>query len=185
MPASLPMTVADATSIVLPSPEAQSAAERAVGRSRELYETATELARQRKLDNVGYAHLNALTAALVLELIAGRQPPAADENTVQVVRRSLDEWGKAKPEFWPFAQAIELEIYVALCRGTLDRDLPGLKDALEDLFGRMANPRQWATVRDQARYTLRPYARAPRSEAEIAAANELKRILEGYAQVEP
>jgi hypothetical protein len=174
-----------AISLVLPSAEAQSAAEHAVGRARELYETATGLANQRQLKNVGYAQLNALAAAAVLELIAGRLPASADEKTVEAIRRSLDEWAKAKPEFWPYAQMIELEIYVALCNGTLAGDLERVKVALEDLFSRMANPHHWATVRDQARFTLRPYARKPRPEPEIAAASELKGILESYARVKP
>lgn len=171
--------------LVLPSPEAQSAAEEAVDRSRELYERATGLARERKLKNVGYAHLNALTAVAVLELVAGRKPPAADPSVVAEVRESLLEWGKAEPVFWPFAQAIELDLYVALCSVGLQDALPHVKKEFENLFNRMANPHEWATVRDQARFTLRPYAREPRAQPEIDAANELKAILEGYARVKP
>ena len=53
-----------------------------------------------------------------------------------------------------------------------------------ELWERMANPRQWASIRDQARLTLRPYELINHSnKKEAAAAVKLRGLIERYARV--
>jgi hypothetical protein len=124
-----------------------------------------------------------MTVDMVLGFVSG-QPRVADLQKVADVRASLTAWSAADSEFWPFAQLQELEIYVALCAGQLGDALNGVIEGLADLWSRKANPREWASVRDQARFTLRPYAEGPRAASEQAAAAKLRQVLEAYANPE-
>lgn len=172
-----------ATSVVLKSSDAHAATKLALERSRDLYSQAAELAKARGLVEIGYARVNEMTARLVLDWVAGRTP-AVDEAAVAAVREELVAWRDKKPEFWPFAQLIELDIYVALCRGALEPTLTSTEAAFTELWERMANPRQWASIRDQARLTLRPYELINHSnQKEAKAAVKLRGLIEGYARV--
>lgn len=157
--------------------------EEALRQCMDSYGKAAVLAKARKQNNVGYALLNEMTAGLVLEWVTGQPRLAAPD--VQPVRDSLYAWAEAEPNFWPFAQLIELQIYEALRKGQLAAALPGVEARLEELWGRMANPREWASVRDQARFTLRPYTEGARSADEKGAAEGVTRLLERYATPEP
>ncbi|MET0792228.1 MAG: CHAT domain-containing protein, partial [Polyangiaceae bacterium] len=154
----------------------------AVDRSRELYERAAGLADDGGMLNAGYARLNEMTAQLVLDLLAGRST-LGQLQKVAPLRKSLEKWGDTARDFWPFIQLIELDVYEKLCHGTLADDLGKIEKALDELWSRMANPGEWASVRDQARFTLRPYAAGAGTKEEQAAALELGRIFEKYKPV--
>src|SRR5262249_51411425 len=141
---------------VLPSTSASEATAKALTESHALYAKAAEYARAAERIDEGYARLNEMTVAAVLAFKT-RQTPRLDESELESVRTSVNAWADKVPDFWPFAQLVEIEIYRALCKRALHPALPAIEVSLEDLWGRMKNPREWASVRDQARFTLRPY----------------------------
>lgn len=163
--------------------EARDAMIRAITQSQSFYEQAAKLAEKEHGKNVGYARLNAMTVELVLGLVSGKIP-AANPQRIADVRQKLELWAEDKSEFWPFVQLIEVDVYEAICRGALGRALPGIKSKFDDLWKRMANPREWASVRDQANLLLRAYW-AVASAEERKAADELRKVLNGYAPGEP
>jgi len=155
----------------------------ALEKSGKFYARAAEIARSEEGKNVGYPQLNAMTVDLVRALVTG-QPAPDGEPALGEVKLRLDEWAAEQQEFWPFVQAIEVDIYAAVRGRRLAGAISSLRDRFEDLWMRMANPREWDSVRNQARFLLRPY-RAVAEPAEKAAVSELQQLLDAYASATP
>ena len=155
----------------------------ALDESKSFYLKAAAIANEEKHQNVGYPRLNALTVQLVRALVTGE---SIEVGALQIaeVRANLERWAEEKQEFWPFVQSIELGIFTAILDRRLAGELQGISERLTDLWMRMANPRDWDSVRNQARFLLRPY-RALASPAEKEATITLQRLLDSYAEAQP
>jgi len=56
-----------------------------------------------------------------------------------------------------------------------------IEEGLRKLYGRVDGRLQWASVRDQARFVLLPYAQAATKDEERSAAEAMLGLLEGFA----
>jgi hypothetical protein len=87
------------------------------------------------------------------------------------------------PDFWSVVGLTELGIYEALAVRTLAKSLDGIIRDLADVKLRANAPRMWASVRDQAEFTLSRYIEArgyPPRERE--AARKLLKQLQDHAK---
>jgi hypothetical protein len=155
----------------------------ALDQSRWFYEKAAEIANSERGKNASYPQLNALTVQLVRALVAG-QSPQIEPPKVAALQKNLELWADEKQEFWPFVQAIELDVYAAVSTQRVAAELKRLSERFTDLFMRMANPYHWDSVRNQARFLLRPY-RALAGPVEKEATNALQRLLDDHAEIKP
>jgi hypothetical protein len=154
----------------------------ALEKSQEFYEKAAKILGDKRKKSAAYPQLNAMTVKLVRELVTGASL-TNDAATTAEVRTNLDAWAADKREFWPFAQEIEVDVYLAVLGQTLAKDLPNLQKRFADLWGRIADVVKWGSVAAQARFLLRPYLRsALASESERAASKRLLQVLHGYSQ---
>ena len=62
-----------------------------------------------------------------------------------------------KPDFWSIAGQSELQILDALAHRRLASAEPGITASLRDLKSRVAAPRQWDSIYEEAEFTLLPY----------------------------
>lgn len=113
----------------------------------------------------------------------GRMPDGAslprdaglDPAAVQAMRQVLDQKVEQAPDFWSVAGQTELRLLEAVAAGTLDDALPALLKGYGDLHDRVAAPRNWASVYDQARFLMGDGGGQP-------AAEQLLELLAGFAQ---
>jgi hypothetical protein len=152
---------------------------RAISRMQAHYARAETLGRDGGLAASFYPALNRIAADLVLH--AGERGwRGLDPSAVALIRRSLAETVRDNPDFWCVAGQIELSMYEAVATGLLSRARRSIEAAYEDLHTRVAAPRMWGSVRDQAQFVLRRYA-ARANVAEQRAALALIRALEQRA----
>jgi hypothetical protein len=110
------------------------------------------------------------TSALVLD-------PEVVQQLRASLRRQLDE----EPDFWSMVGVIELDLIEALAAGRLAGAAADLRPRLADLHSRVPAPQMWASVADNTRFMLAPWAARQRSAA-AAAARALLAQLDGYAK---
>ena len=126
-----------------------------------------------------YSALNRMALELVAHLGRSDWPGFHPEATA-AARHSLRAKAANDPDFWCYAGAIELDVYVAVAEGRLGGALAGLIAAYAELHSRVAGVKPWGSVADQARFVLGAYAvEAHGDEAE--AARKLQAKLQAYA----
>ncbi|RYZ09192.1 MAG: CHAT domain-containing protein [Myxococcales bacterium] len=162
----------------------------ALEESQRFYEQSAQIAAKEGSRGVAYPRLNAMTAQLVRELLLGHRL-TNDQGAVQEVRDSLTAWAAEKRDFWPYVQAIEVELYAAVLQQSLSSELARLLERFKELWTRIADLNSWGSVSAQARFLLRPYRRAlelggtlapENSAAEAEAARQLTKRLHEYSQ---
>jgi hypothetical protein len=155
-----------------------------ISRTRDLFKAAEEQAREQRRGDLYYSLLNRMTADMLLHLTDPVY--SADEKGIAEVEASLREAREKEPEFWVFVSELELRIYRALCQRQLaslwrPAQGPGIEQELRKLHDRIVSVGQWASVRDEARFTVIPYREVAPTPAEQTAAAELLGLLEGFA----
>ncbi len=126
-------------------------------------------------DNLHYAGKNGLSAELRLAFLEQRQAEFAVER-LQAVRESLERASRRRPDFWSVVGDIELAVLQAMVEGRLAHGERELTAAFAGLKARIPALDMWASVHDEARFTLEPYA-AVASPAERRAAEALLEAL--------
>ncbi len=102
----------------------------------------------------------------------------------EAAQRSLQACVDSAPDFWCYAGLIEHDLLQAVAGGALAGQADGLKTRFAELHGRLSAPYTWASVADQGRFLLGPYAEHAGKtvqQAEQAAAQGLLGLLEGFA----
>jgi len=153
---------------------------KAVEAVRDAYAVAEAYARDNGRGDLHYAALNRMMAELLLGT-GGGGPKAAPAGEVGEVRRNLADRAEHDPDFWALVQTLELDIYVALAAGALAGARERIEEGLRKLYGRIDARLKWASVSDQARFVLVPYAEAAPPGDERSAAEALLRTFEGFA----
>ncbi len=110
--------------------------------------------------------------------------PGFDADTVARVRQSLQQRCASDPDFWSMVGLVEVDAFEAAAAGQLAHALDGLLHRLQDLHGRVAAPRSWASVADTADYALGRWADQAQG-AEQTALQAWLAQLEQYAQRPP
>jgi tetratricopeptide (TPR) repeat protein len=168
--------------VTLEAKSGRTAASReAIGEMAKYYRQAEDLARRNNSDNLFYPAANRMSAELVLNV--GRPNwPGFDAGDIAAVRQSLQRKAAADPDFWSVVGLTELRIYEMLADRKLAKALDSILNDLADVKARANAPRKWASVRDQAEFTLSPYIGARELPApEREAARKLLKQLQDYA----
>jgi len=119
------------------------------------YAAGEHIARATSAENLYYPAMNRMSLALALDGDAA--PAGFDSNYVGAVRQSLQKKVRENPDFWSVVGLTELRIYHALAQRGLAIALPGILADLDDLMPRATSSRMWASVADQAQFTLTRY----------------------------
>jgi hypothetical protein len=103
-----------------------------------------------------YPALNYMAAEMALN--AG-QPgwTGLTPEAVTRVREALEARRANNPDFWSIVGLAELQMYEALEAGTVTDVVPKLKEAWQELHGRVASQQKWKSVYDTARLVLPKY----------------------------
>ncbi|CAN5878350.1 hypothetical protein BH11PSE8_BH11PSE8_20170 [soil metagenome] len=137
------------------------------------YGEAEALAVRTRAPNLFYPAKNCIAAELRLAFLQKRKP-ALTEERVAVVLQSLTEAEAQRPDFWAVVGQIELGLLQALAQRQLAGAAPALIDAFQDLKARVPAPAMWASVYEDACFTLQPYAQLANPGEKRAAAEVLK-----------
>src|SRR5262245_8523433 len=161
--------------------ERAAASRKAIGDMAKYYRQAEDLARNNNSDNWFYPATNRMSAELVLNV--GRTNWAGfNQEDIAAVRQSLQKKTAVDPDFWSVVGLTELRIYEALANRKLATALDGILKDLADVRARANARRMWASVHDQAEFTLTPYIEARGLAArEREAALKLLKQLQAYA----
>ncbi len=81
--------------------------------------------------------------------------PGFEPGLVARARASAQAKVLREPDFWSVVTLVEIDAFEAAGAGRMHAALGGLLARLEDLHGRVAAPKRWASVRDNAEYALR------------------------------
>jgi hypothetical protein len=145
----------------------------AIASAKRHYTEAEKLGLEAGLRDVFYPALNRLAAEVALD-------GSLDPKEVKAVRRTLAAKLADEPDFWSTAAGIELRMYEALARGTLEGARKAIEREFDDLHRRVGTKKSWRSVRDQAYFVLRPYAKRTRKAGERQAVQALLARLESY-----
>lgn len=159
--------------------ERPQAEEQAIGRMKERYARAEDLARRSGGAPVFYPALNCMAAELVSDAAAPGWP-GFDPARVEEVWASLEAAAAADPDFWSVAGLVELRLYEAVARGELAGARASLEKDYADLYRRVPSEWLWTSADDQLEFVLSRY-RNRVSGAEREAADALQVRLRGYA----
>ncbi|HUN93316.1 MAG TPA: CHAT domain-containing protein [Burkholderiaceae bacterium] len=138
------------------------------------YARAEDIARAQG-SPIFYPALNRVAAQLVLAGGAPLDVAGCDE-----IRRELAIRTRDDPDFWSVVGLTELRLYEAVAKGTLVAEKDGILGEYADLQRRVAGTTYWSSVADQLRFVLDAEPGAVDA-AHLAAAAELRRVVEGYA----
>lgn len=146
----------------------------------EAYARAETLARATEAPDLFYPALNRMALELVAER-GNRTWKGFKPEATAAARRSLMDKARLDPDFWCYANLIEIDVYEAVAARQLAAAVGALLLRFGELHGRVSAVASWGSVSDNATLVLRPYmASAPA--AEKAAAKRLLDVLEGYVQ---
>lgn len=146
----------------------------------EAYARAETLARATEAPDLFYPALNRMALELVAER-GNRAWKGFKPEATAAARRSLMDKARLDPDFWCYANLIEIDVYEAVAARHLAGAVGALLARFGELHGRVSSVANWGSVHDNATLVLRPYmAGAPA--AEKAAAQRLLDLLEGYAK---
>ena len=149
------------------------------------YARARRLIEEGGAGHAYYPALNEIAIALRLALADGAAAPVqALAAAFEAAQRSLQACVDSAPDFWCYAGLIEHDLLQAVAGSALAGQADGLKTRFAELHGRLSAPYTWASVADQARFLLGPYAEhagKTARQAEQAATQGLLGLLEGFA----
>jgi hypothetical protein len=145
------------------------------------YQQGEDIARSSNAGNLFYPAMNRMSVALAVSASESK-PSGFEPEQISAVRQSLQRQNANEPDFWSVVGMIELRIYEALAKQDLSHELEGLIADLKDLRVRSISARMWASVADQARFTLGPYVEAVGENAEHQAACQLLAWFDSVAQ---
>ncbi len=144
------------------------------------YERAETLARASEAPDLFYPALNRMALELVAER-SNRAWKGFKPEATAAARRSLMDKARLDPDFWCYANLIEVDVYEAVASRQLASAVGALLVRFGELHGRVSSVANWGSVSDNASLVLLPYmAGAPT--AEKAAAKRLLDQLEAYVK---
>jgi hypothetical protein len=152
----------------------------AASRSAQHYRRAQELVRAGQGEDLYYPAVNTIAAEVRVRVQEGAAAAPLDAAGVEAARQGLQERLARSPDFWSLAGPIEMRWLDAVSRHRLAEQKPTIEQAFVELAQRAPARRMWASVHDQARFVLEPYA-AKASGAERAAAQALLKQLKALA----
>jgi hypothetical protein len=152
---------------------------KAVEATAEAYRRAGEIGEQRQLMNWYYPELNRMAATLALATATG-EARDLDAGVLERMRAAIEQHHDADPNFWSAVQAVELSFYKSIAERQLAQDLPKLLVRYEDVHARVASPKLWQSVLDQATFALGAYKEDAVGEVEARAGQELLDALKRY-----
>jgi CHAT domain-containing protein/pimeloyl-ACP methyl ester carboxylesterase len=144
------------------------------------YSRAEGLARDAVADDLFYPIMNGIAAQLRVAALRGQPMVELDAGRVAAARQSLQAKLSQAPDFWSVAGLLELRMLEALSQRNLAGARAGIEQGFADLAQRAPAKRMWASVRDQALFTLLPYSQSVQG-AEAAAATALLKQLKALA----
>ncbi len=144
------------------------------------YAQAEALTAQHDLVQTYYPGMNRMALELV-QRVADPGWPGFNTAGSVLVRQSLQAACDTQPDFFSHAGIIEFQFYEALAQRDLQNSLTPLLSAYAQLHGKVAMPRFWKSVADQAGFVLAAYL-AVASAKEKAAGQALLGALEKYAR---
>jgi tetratricopeptide (TPR) repeat protein len=116
-----------------------------------------------------YPAMNRIAAQLALADDTKRSQ-AMDQATIHAIRASLSS---VPPDFWSVVGQTELDMYVAVADGVLAREVDHLLADFRKHHERVASPRRWGSVLDNATFVLTRYQRVAVDDDTRAAARLL------------
>ena len=142
------------------------------------YQVAQAVGETSGASDIYYPASNCLAADVALN--AGTRRWSLDRETLEILRKSLQDKSTTDPDFWSVVGEIELDQCEALARRKLVPARRQLDKAYEDLHKRVTATRMWASVYDTACLVLPNYAGRAAGQ-ERAAANALLAQLRAFA----
>jgi tetratricopeptide (TPR) repeat protein len=127
-------------------------------------------------DDLYYPVMNGIAATLRIAVQQGSAAMALDAVRVEAARQGLQSRLSRSADFWSLAGPIEMRWLDAVSRKRLAAARAGIEQAFAELAQRAAAPRMWASVHDQARFVLEPYAEKADGAERAAATALLKRL---------
>jgi len=152
----------------------------AASRSAQHYQRALEMVRAGLGGDLYYPAVNTIAADLRVRVQRGAAAAPLDAAAVEAARHGLQARLASTPDFWALAGPIEMRWLDAVSRHRLAEARPTIEQAFVELAQRAPARRMWASVHDQARFVLEPYA-AKAGGAERAAALALLKQLKALA----
>jgi len=144
------------------------------------YGNAEAMVRAGLGDDLYYPVMNGIAATLRIAVQQGSGATALDAGRVEAARQGLQSRLSRSPDFWSLAGPIEMRWLDAVATKRLATARADIEQAFVELAQRAAAPRMWASVHDQARFVLEPYAQKADG-AERAAATALLKQLKALA----
>jgi len=151
--------------------EAGAAELAALQRSQQHYARAEAMALASGADDLFYPIMNGV--ALQLRIAALQRQPKIELDAVRVAAalQSLQAKSVSAPDFWSVVALVEIQMLEAMAAGRLAAAGAGIELGFAALAQRAPAKRMWASVHDQSRFVLQPYAQqASASEAKAATA---------------
>lgn len=146
------------------------------------YGKAEAAAAARSLADGFYPALNRMAAECVLR--AGDPSwTGFDSLDLDPLRQALAEKVSSDPDFWSVIGQVELVLYEALAKRSLQRHLDGIRAGYANLHLRVQDPGSWGSASDQLDFVLPVYIdrQAEADPGEAAAARLLLAELKAYA----
>ncbi len=148
----------------------------AAARSAQHYRRAQEMVRAGLGQDLYYPAVNTIAADLRVKVQRGAAAAPLDAAGVEAARQGLQARLAVSPDFWSLAGPIEMRWLDAVSRHRLAEARPTIEQAFVELAQRAPAKRMWASVHDQARFVLEPYAAKAGGAERTAALALLKQL---------
>jgi len=135
-----------------------------------LNDTPERTAQRHDRSDSFYPAINYLAAELVLN--AGqRRRKELDKEVVEKAEQYIKEKTTDAPDFWSVVGQTELELYLALAKGTFVKESESFAKEYRNLYKRVTAPWMWSSVCDTLHFVLQIYrSRQPTPESRAAEA---------------
>jgi hypothetical protein len=115
-----------------------------------------ELAQDGDLPDLGYPALNYLAARLALR--PGRHRwSEEDEELIEETKKYIKQKATADPDFWSVVGQTELNLYLALAKGTFAKESASFEKQYRNVYKRVTAPWMWSSVYDTLHFVLLAY----------------------------
>ena len=142
--------------------------------------TPEALAKRDELPDLGYPALNYLAAELALR--PGRHRwKDDDKDIIEKTKRYIDTKTANDPDFWSVVGQTELELYLALAKGTFAKESASFAKKYRNLYKRVTAPWMWSSVYDTLHFVLQKY-RSRRHTRDSRAAEALLASIAPFAE---